>query len=75
MRMFPAGSVTETVLVVIAFAVSIRPVLMRAAVVNQVRRCAISLQPPSRRAARSGPAPRWRTADSWRAGGGVARTM
>ena len=62
--MFLAGNVTETVLVFVAFAVSIRPVLMRAAVVGRMRQCAIPLQPQSRL-----------PADSWRAGGGVARTV
>ena len=63
--MFLAGNVTETVLVFVAFAVSIRPVLMRAAVVGRMRQCAIPLQPRHAR----------RQADSWRAGGGVARTV
>ena len=62
--MFLAGNVTETVLVFVAFAVSIRPVLMRAAVVGRMRQCAIPLQPRLRR-----------PADLWRAGGGVARTV
>ena len=62
--MFLAGNVTETVLVFVAFAVSIRPVLMRAAVVGRMRQCAIPLQRRSRR-----------QADPWRAGGGVARTV
>lgn len=62
--MFLAGNVTETVLVFVAFAVSIRPVLMRAAVVGRMRQCAIPLERRSRR-----------QADPWRAGGGVARTV
>jgi hypothetical protein len=62
--MFLAGNVIETVLVFVAFAVSIRPVLMRAAVVGRMRQCAIPLQPRLRP-----------QADSWRAGGGVARTV
>ena len=61
--MFLAGNVTETVLVFVAFAVSIRPVLMRAAVVGRMRQCAIPLQRSRLQA------------DSWRAGGGVARTV
>ena len=73
--MFLADSVTETVLVFITFAVSIRPVLMRAAAVSRMRRCAIPLQPRSRRAAHLGSAPQWRPADAWRAGGGVARMV
>lgn len=62
--MFLAGNVTETVLVFVAFAVSIRPALMRAAVVGRMRQCAIPLERRSRR-----------QADPWRAGGGVARTV
>jgi hypothetical protein len=73
--MFLAGNVTETVLVFIAFAVSIRPVLMRAAVVRPMRQCAIPLPPRSRCDARPWLAPHWRRADPWRAGGGVARTV
>jgi hypothetical protein len=72
--MFLAGSVIDTVLVCITFAVSMRPVLTFAAVTSRTRRCAILLQPRSHGGARPGAALCWRPAEAWRAGGGVART-
>ena len=74
--MFLAASVTETVFVFIALALSIWPVLIRADRVSRLRQCAIPLQSRSRRATHPGLAPRRRQADVWRAGGGgVARTV
>lgn len=61
--MFLAASVTETVFVFIALALSIRPLLIRAALVNRLRQCAIPLHPRSRRATHPGLAPRRQQAD------------